>query len=110
MTIAFPDQNDSEKTFEQILEFLTETIQNYQIVLKEVNGYKHECQVMRGEVAALKHENQKNEKSRKQIDQSEIEKYVSKISNMEEEILSYKKNIHAFEDAREEVEELLKNA
>lgn len=110
MTIAFPDQNDSEKTFEQILEFLTETIQNYQIVLKEVNAYKHECQVMRGEVAALKHENQKNEKSRKQIDQSEIEKYVSKISNMEEEILSYKKNIHAFEDAREEVEELLKNA
>jgi hypothetical protein len=51
LSIAFPDQNDSEKTFEQILDHLTDTIQanqsmlkNHQALMKENMMLKQETQ------------------------------------------------------------------
>lgn len=52
LSIAFPDQNDSEKTFEQILDHLTDVVEshrsihkNHQALVKENNNLKQEIQV-----------------------------------------------------------------
>ena len=52
LSIAFPDQNDSEKTFEQILDHLTDVVEshiniqkNHHALVKENNSLKQENQI-----------------------------------------------------------------
>ena len=59
----YPDQNDSEKTFEQIIEHLVETLEAHrsllkdsQDIIKELTLIKQENQSYKSEVAYLRQE------------------------------------------------------
>jgi uncharacterized phage infection (PIP) family protein YhgE len=61
LSIAFPDQNDSEKTFEQILDHLTDIVEshqnmmkNHQTIAKENQSLKQENQQTRNENSGLR--------------------------------------------------------
>lgn len=73
LNLVYPDQNDSEKTFEQIMDQLAETlhqhstaIKQHQDMAKEVTLLKQETQSYKSELVYLKHE---NESIKKEVNQ-----------------------------------------
>jgi chromosome segregation ATPase len=56
LSIAFPDQNDSEKTFEQILDHLTDTLQNHNALQAHLHTANRDAHALKQEVLSLKTE------------------------------------------------------